>query len=152
MHNEENVVPKIPFYMTYTMQNLYVAEMEYEKDIDRMKTYYPAQTRIIQKQIEERMDELEYEGSRIYDEEPDKWMIQLEIERIYEAVSHLKNTQKDRPKTYFDMVPMELLGPVLPPIMEKECDNDWLKAMVSVLFGMELYKRRCRHRRIKRWW
>ena len=79
-------------------------------------------------------------------------MIQLEIERIYEAVSHLKNTQKDRPKTYFDMVPMELLGPVLPPIMEKECDNDWLKAMVSVLFGMELYKRRCRHRRIKRWW
>lgn len=152
MHNEENVVPKIPFYMTYPMQNLYVAEMEYEKDIDRMKTYYPAQTRIIQKQIEERMDELEYEGSRIYDEEPDKWMIQLEIERIYEAVSHLKNTQKDRPKTYFDMVPMELLGPVLPPIMEKECDNDWLKAMVSVLFGMELYKRRCRHRRIKRWW
>jgi len=152
VHNEENVVPKIPFYMTYPMQNLYVAEMEYEKDIDRMKTYYPAQTRIIQKQIEERMDELEYEGSRIYDEEPDKWMIQLEIERIYEAVSHLKNTQKDRPKTYFDMVPMELLGPVLPPIMEKECDNDWLKAMVSVLFGMELYKRRCRHRRIKRWW
>lgn len=25
--------PKVPFYMSYPMQNLYLTEMEYEKDI-----------------------------------------------------------------------------------------------------------------------
>ena len=30
-------VPKMPFYMSYPMQNLYLTEMEYEKDMDRMK-------------------------------------------------------------------------------------------------------------------
>ena len=27
-------VPKMPFYMSYPMQNLYLTEMEYEKDMD----------------------------------------------------------------------------------------------------------------------
>ena len=30
-------VPKMPFYMSYPMQNLYLTEMEYEKDMERMK-------------------------------------------------------------------------------------------------------------------
>lgn len=34
-------VPKMPFYMSYPMQNLYLTEMEYEKDMDRMKELYP---------------------------------------------------------------------------------------------------------------
>ena len=29
--------PKLPFYMSYPMQNLYLTEMEYEKDMERMK-------------------------------------------------------------------------------------------------------------------
>ena len=33
--------PKVPFYMSYPMQNLYLTEMEYEKDMDRMKELYP---------------------------------------------------------------------------------------------------------------
>ena len=28
--------PKIPFYMTYPMQSMYLTEMEYEKDMERM--------------------------------------------------------------------------------------------------------------------
>ena len=34
-------VPKMPFYMSYPMQNLYLTEMEYEKDMERMKELYP---------------------------------------------------------------------------------------------------------------
>lgn len=37
--------PKIPFYMTYPMQSMYLTEMEYEKDMERMKQYYPAETK-----------------------------------------------------------------------------------------------------------
>lgn len=45
-------------------------EMEYEKDMERMKQYYPAETKEIMELVEQRLDQLEYEGSRIYDEEP----------------------------------------------------------------------------------
>ena len=62
--------PKIPFYMTYPMQSMYLTEMEYEKDMERMKQYYPAETKEIMELVEQRLDQLEYEGSRIYDEEP----------------------------------------------------------------------------------
>ena len=36
-----DLYPKIPFYMTDPMQNMYLTEMEYEKDIERMKNNYP---------------------------------------------------------------------------------------------------------------
>ena len=34
---QQSDTPKVPFYMSYPMQNLYLTEMEYEKDMDRMK-------------------------------------------------------------------------------------------------------------------
>ena len=40
-------IPKMPFYMSYPMQNLYLTEMEYEKDMERMKELYPRETRQI---------------------------------------------------------------------------------------------------------
>ena len=40
-------VPKMPFYMSYPMQNLYLTEMEYEKDLERMKELYPKEVKQI---------------------------------------------------------------------------------------------------------
>ena len=34
--NEPKEQGKIPFYMTFPMQNLYLMEQEYEKDLERM--------------------------------------------------------------------------------------------------------------------
>ena len=48
--------PKIPFYMTYPMQSMYLTEMEYEKDMERMKQYYPAETKEIMELVEQRLD------------------------------------------------------------------------------------------------
>lgn len=83
---------QIPFYMTFPMQNLYVMEMEYEKDIDRMKSLYPTEVADIQAMVEERCDELEYEGGRIFDEEPDRYMIQMEIMSLYNRIIGGDNT------------------------------------------------------------
>lgn len=143
--------PKIPFYMTYPMQNMYLTEMEYEKDIERMKSYYPAEARAAMKLIEERLDELEYEGSRIYDEEPDRLMMQMEVDRLSRQ---LAETMDPKPvaKTYFDMVPMEIAGNTMQMQGSRDCKDNWLCSMVGVLFGTELYRRRCRHRRCRRWW
>ena len=45
-HNQESTM-KTPFYMTYPMQNLYETEMEYERDMQRMKDLYPREVKKI---------------------------------------------------------------------------------------------------------
>lgn len=151
MDYKEETYPKIPFYMTYPMQNMYLTEMEYEKDIERMKSNFPVQTREIMNLVENRLDELEYEGSRIYDEEPDRLMIQMEIDKIYEQLKD-RVPSPNMAKPYFDMVPMELVQGSMQAQGNSNCRDNWLCSMVSVLFGTELYRRRCRHRRCRRWW
>ena len=146
-----DLYPKIPFYMTYPMQNIYLTEMEYEKDIERMKNYYPEKTKDIMKLVEERLDELAYEGSRIYDEEPDRMMIQMEIDRLYQKLLEQQKEPDQAVPSYFEMVPMALAGQQRRP-PQRDCRDDWLCSMVGVLFGTELYRRRCHHRRCRRWW
>lgn len=162
MDYRDNLYPKIPFYMTYPMQNMYLTEMEYEKDMERMKSYYPAETKAIMKMVEDRLDELEYEGSRIYDEEPDRLMIQMEVEQLYRQLTEMNEpiAQEIKKPSYFEMVPMSFEGapggswppPPGRPMHGGDCSDHWLCSMVGVLFGTELYRRRCRHRRCKRWW
>lgn len=122
MERKEGFFEKVPFYMTFPMQSLYVMEMEYEKDLERMKALYPSEVEAVTKAVEERCDELEYEGSRIYDEEPDRMMLQMEIDKICRQLSEKK--------LYFDTT----------------------SSLVNIIFVNEIYKRRCRHRRCCRWW
>lgn len=70
--------------MTYPMQNLYLTEMEYEKDMERMKELYPKEVGQLQQMVERRCDEMEYEGSRMYDENPDRYMLEQEAQRLLE--------------------------------------------------------------------
>ena len=78
--------PKVPFYMSYPMQNLYLTEMEYEKDMDRMKELYPRDVARIMEVIEDECDKMEYEGSLMFDEYPDRLMLEQVTERIYQTV------------------------------------------------------------------
>ena len=48
----------------------------------RMQSYFPAETKKVMEIVEQRLDELDYEGSRIYDEEPDRLMMQEELEEL----------------------------------------------------------------------
>ena len=84
MEYRDNLFEKTPFYMTYPMQNLYLTEMEYEKDMERMKEMYPKEVRELQAMVERRCDEMEYEGSRMYDENPDRYMLEREAQRLLE--------------------------------------------------------------------
>ena len=137
-------------------ESMYLTEMEYEKDMERMKQYYPAETKEIMELVEQRLDQLEYEGSRIYDEEPDRLMIQMEIDGIYRKLSEVQKKKENRIEgnmqaaSYFEMVPASIAGETM-TTQERECGNPWLCSMIGVLFGAEMCKRRCRHRRCRRW-
>ena len=230
MDNRETYNGKTPFYMTYPMQNLYLAEMEYEKDMERMKEMYPKEISELQQMVERRADQMEYEGSRIYDENPDREMLREEAERIYreflrwlEEQARMQPTPPEgqQPPPPRPMPPMRepempqmdearprlLQQPMMPqqpmnvqqpmnsqqPMMQprqdgrfmlnpprewgeimqqslrgmevqedgleqaqfrdnRRCDNPWLCNLTQVLFHNEIYRRRCRNRRCRRWW
>ena len=61
-----------PFYTTYANPLLYEGERMQDKEFNLMKSYYPGTVQHIQEKIEEECDLMDYEGSRLYDEYPDK--------------------------------------------------------------------------------
>lgn len=115
-------VPRMPFYMSYPMQNLYLTEMEYEKDMERMKELYPKEVTRILEAVEEECDKMEYEGSLMFDEYPDRFMTERIVEHIYEEIS------------------------------SGEKDKELICSLIGVILSNEMYRRRCRHRRCRRWW
>lgn len=156
MEYRDYLFQKTPFYMTYPMQNLYLTEMEYEKDMERMKELYPREVRQLQEMVERRCDQMEYEGSRMYDENPDRYMLEQEAGRLLEEFLR-QNPQ------YGNMNPVpQRPAPQRPAPREDEelmvqhyggyRENGWLRSLIGILFHDEIYRRRCRHRRCSRWW
>ena len=173
---------KIPFYMTYPIQNMYLTEMEYEKDMERMKELYPKEVKQLQEMIERRCDEMEYEGSRMYDENPDRYMLEEEARRLYERFirenpqyNSMRPPMPPRSEGPVDPRPRPMPrpeGPIDPrpramPRPEermetrddmrmqqygRDRDDTWLRSLIGILFHDEMYRRRCRNRRCRRWW
>lgn len=139
-------VPKMPFYMSYPMQNLYLTEMEYEKDMERMKELYPREVKSILEYVEDECDKMEYEGSLMFDEYPDRLMLERVVERIYQNVQGSDVTAQEE---YTAMQNRRPGGPGNPPPPRR---NDPLRSLIGVLLNNEMYRRRCRHRRCRRWW
>ena len=142
-------VNRMPFYMTYPMQNLYLTEMEYEKDMERMKELYPREVKSILEMVEDECDKMEYEGSLMFDEYPDRMMLDQITERIAERMRAMENNMEASQRR-------EELPPYRPPVgmppMPPGPPRDDLRNLIGVLLNHEMYRRRCRHRRCNRWW
>ena len=133
---------RMPFYMTYPMQNLYLTEMEYEKDMERMKELYPREVKRIQDMVEEECDKMEYEGSLMFDEYPDRMMLEQIADRIAERMRATEVNNMEASHRREELPPF---GPPMGP-------RDDLRNLIGVLLNHEMYRRRCRHRRCNRWW
>lgn len=72
-----------PFYIVNAQNQENDWEALEEKDKEYMKGLYPQRAKEIQEKIEEECDKLEYEGSMMFDEYPDKLMIRNICERVY---------------------------------------------------------------------
>ena len=131
-----------PFYMPYPMQmqGSYLNEMEYEKDLDRMKELYPKEVKRVQKYVDEECDRMEYEGSLMFDEYPDKNMLQLVCKNIMDKMEQAEGSDQN------DVESSEYRR------RSPHRDRDGLSDLVEVLLYNEMYKRRCRRRRCNRWW
>ena len=90
--------PQMPFYMSYPIQNVYMTELEYERDMERMKELYPEEAKRIQKLVEEECDKMEYEGSMMFDEYPDRVTLKVICDRIGQLASQPQEQAEAEPE------------------------------------------------------
>ncbi|MCD8154469.1 MAG: hypothetical protein LUF78_07280 [Clostridiales bacterium] len=110
-----------PFYKTWAASGLYREESGQEKEFALMKSYYPEAARQIQEKVEKWCHLLDYEGSRIYDEYPDRFM----LDRLYRKIR-----EDIRQDTDAGGVP-----------------GSFLDELIQVILYQEITRRRCRRRR-----
>lgn len=108
----------LPFYMAYPLPLYYQQEDSVTRDLEYLQQMYPAEAKKYQKIIAETLDTIDYEGSMIYDEYPDKW-------QIYRLTQHIVDKIKKNDE-------------------EQRTDGDWerVTGFVQVLLSYEIYKKR----------
>ena len=118
----------LPFYMTYPMPYRFFEENEMVKDLEYLQQMYPTEAKRYQKTISNILDKLDYEGSMIYDEYPDKWQIYKLSRDILDRIKReeeQQNPDKEVPEEKWE----------------------WLGDLVQILLFYEIYKRRHNTRR-----
>ena len=82
-----NVSEPLPFYKVYPLEPFLTEHKLMEAEKEKMLSFLPKECRILQKQVEKVCDELEYEGSRMYDDYPDHHVINKMIQRLVPKIS-----------------------------------------------------------------
>jgi hypothetical protein len=126
---------QMPYYMKNPMQNYYWEEIMYDRDMDRMKEMYPKEVRNIQRLVEDECDRMEYDGSLMFDLVPDRILFEQICRRIEDRLA------QGNPNSEF----------AAQGCGEDRCSEPD-RNMIRVLMCQEMYHRRCRYNRCKRWW
>lgn len=76
----------LPFYMTYPLPLYYQEEDTAMRDLEYLQQMYPIEAKKYQKVVASMLDKLDYEGSMIYDEYPDKWQMYRLSQNILDVI------------------------------------------------------------------
>lgn len=128
----------LPFYMTYPgigadFSSSYQTEETVVRDLEYLQQLYPDDAKRYQARISQILDKMDYEGSMIYDEYPDKFQlynladnILLILKREDEEAAIIRGEE----------------------INSKDSEKwEWLTDLIRVLLFYEIYRRRHRGRR-----
>ena len=99
-----------------------------EDDRKLMESYYPQKAALLQALVTDACDRLDYEGSFIYDEYPDRWKMGRNWRDIWRLGGEVQELHA----------------------MEKKGEDELLGEFVGSLFCQEIYQRRCRRKFLKR--
>ena len=118
----------LPFYMAYPFPMLYQDEDTATRDLTYISQMYPIKAKQCQKRVAQLLDRLDYEGSMIYDEYPDKLQLYKLSNDILERIK--REEQRDEPDQKASPEKWE-----------------WLGDLIQILLFYEIYKRRHNSRR-----
>ena len=107
--------------MAYPVPMLYDDDRNARRDYDYMKSIYPDAAKRVLPYIEEECDRMEYDGSMMYDEYPDRLQLRLMCRRIYDKAEKEENDP-----------------------------GTWLMDLIEVMTYQELCRRRAEHRDIRK--
>ena len=146
---------QMPYSLMYPYPDLYMSEMETERDLQYLQQMYPADAKKMQKKVEEELDKLEYEGSMMYDEYPDRVSMLLICDRIEKALA--REDAERRAKEEADMETDEDMN-AMDMRRRGRGDRDdprfdrGRRNLLEVLLFNEMHKRRCKRRQCRRFW
>lgn len=133
----------MPYYMAHSYPLSMQGDEEDERDLEKLKSLFPKTAQLIQPLVEEECDRMEYDGSLMFDEYPDRLTTEKLVEKIYQKVQASNEEQENETDDVF----------------ATQCRNcngnrfgDGIGDLISVMLFEEMHRRRCRHRRCKRWW
>ncbi|MDE5865523.1 MAG: hypothetical protein K2H31_02845, partial [Lachnospiraceae bacterium] len=111
----------LPFYMAYPLPLYYQEEDTVTRDLEYLQQMYPSEAKRYQKIISDILNQIDYEGSVIYDEYPDKWQLYRLTKIVMDKIKHTECTDS-------------------PGVDEKQWE--WIEEFVQVLLYYEIYKKR----------
>lgn len=80
----------LPFYMAYPLPLYYQEEDTVTRDLEYLQQMYPAEAKRYQKIISGILNQMDYEGSVIYDEYPDKWQLYRLTNVVMDKIRHME--------------------------------------------------------------
>lgn len=116
-----------PYPREWNLEALELSEEDIAQDYERMKRLYPREARFVAAIVEDMCDQMEYEGSPMFDEQPDSATIYRMAEEVH---TRMKGRDGGAPKPDS-------------PLMQ----------LCLILICNEFHVRRCRYRqRRRRFW
>lgn len=98
MESSMNQSRILPFYMAYPLPLYYQEEDTVTRDLEYLQQMYPLEAKKYQKIIAETLDKLDYEGSMIYDEYPDRWQIYRLTQVIVDKIKKMESEESLAPR------------------------------------------------------
>ncbi len=112
----------LPFYMAYPLPLYYQQEDSVTRDLEYLQQMYPAEAKRYQKIIADILKTMDYEGSCIYDEYPDKWQLYKLTQAVMNRIKSMESENG------------------MPCAQDKNWEG--IEELVQVLLYYEIYKKR----------
>ncbi len=116
---------------------------EAERELRKLQAMYPDTAKLLLPFVEEECDKMEYEGSPMFDEYPDR-------STVYRIEGHIFEQVKDQFPAEEIQEPEEVLAMQLPGPRVGMPGRSWARDLARVLLLNEMHHRRCRHRGLRR--
>ena len=130
----------LPFYMAYPLPMYYQEEDSVTRDLEYLQQMYPMEAKRYQKIIVDTLNQMDYEGSMIYDVDPDKWQLYRLTQIIMDKIKRMESNETNMPN--------EMLGNMSTNNAEnasgRNMERQWehLEEFIQVLLYYEIYKKR----------
>lgn len=154
-------MPVSPYGFMAGFPDVFTDERLAFEDARRLQSFYPEMAQEIQRHVEEACDKMEYEGSMMFDEYPDRVMILRLVDEIYDKVIDIdteKITEEMQVQEQETTKPLSMQSGRCRNCQDRDDrrdrrgDKNRLGDFIQVLLLDEMHRRRCRHRRCRRFW